>query len=143
MEAQAMAYIQKIDDLGGMLPAIERNYPQQEIAKAAYTYQKQLERKEKIMVGVNKHVSEEVLPIETLKIDAALEEAQIAKINGVKEKRNHARVQECLERLGEAASGNKNVMPLLIDAVREYATLQECCDVFRKVFGTYRDPGIF
>jgi methylmalonyl-CoA mutase N-terminal domain/subunit len=143
MEAQAMAYIQNIDDLGGMLPAIERNYPQQEIAKAAYTYQKQLERKEKIMVGVNKYVSEEVLPIETLKIDAALEEAQIAKINRVKEKRNHARVQECLERLGEAASGNKNVMPLLINAVREYATLQECCDVFRKVFGTYRDPGIF
>ena len=143
MEAQAMAYIQKIDDLGGMLPAIERNYPQQEIAKAAYTYQKQLERKERIMVGVNKYVTEDVLPIGTLKIDAALEEAQTAKINRVKEKRNHARVQACLERLGEAASGNKNVMPLLIDAVREYATLQECCDVFRKVFGTYRDPGIF
>jgi methylmalonyl-CoA mutase N-terminal domain/subunit len=143
MEAQAMAYIQKIDDLGGMLQAIERNYPQQEIAKAAYAYQKQLERKEKIMVGVNKYVTEEVLPIATLKIDAALEEAQIAKINGVKEKRNHARVQECLERLGEAASGNQNVMPLLIEAVKEYATLQECCDVFRKVFGTYRDPGIF
>ena len=83
------------------------------------------------------------MPIETLKIDAALEEAQIAKINGVKEKRNRARVQECLERLGEAASGNQNVMPLLIEAVKEYATLQECCDVFRKVFGTYRDPGIF
>ena len=143
MEAHAMAYIQKIDDLGGMLPAIERNYPQQEIAKAAYTYQKQLERKERIMVGVNKYVTEDVLPIGTLKIDAALEEAQTAKINRVKEKRNHARVQACLERLGEAASGNKNVMPLLIDAVREYATLQECCDVFRKVFGTYRDPGIF
>jgi len=143
VEAQAMAYIQKIDDLGGMLQAIERNYPQQEIAKAAYAYQKQLEREEKIMVGVNKYATEEVLPIETLKIDAALEEAQIAKINRVKEKRNHARVQECLERLGGAASGNQNVMPLLIDAAKEYATLQECCDVFRKVFGTYRDPGIF
>jgi len=143
VEAQAMAYINKIDDLGGMLTAIERNYPQQEIAKAAYTYQKQLERKEKIMVGVNKYVTEEVLRIETLKIDAALEKAQIAKLNRVKEKRNHARVKECLERLGEAASGNKNVMPFLIDAVKEYASLQECCDVFRKVFGTYRDPGIF
>ncbi len=143
VEAQAMAYINKIDDLGGMLTAIERNYPQQEIAKAAYTYQKQLERKEKIMVGVNKYVTEEVLRIETLKIDAALEKAQIAKLNQVKEKRNHARVKECLERLGEAASGNKNVMPFLIDAVKEYASLQECCDVFRKVFGTYRDPGIF
>jgi len=143
VEAQAMAYINKIDDLGGMLTAIERNYPQQEIAKAAYTYQKQLERKEKIMVGVNKYVTEEVLPIATLKIDAALEEAQIAKLNRAKEKRNHARVKECLERLGEAASGDKNVMPFLIDAVKEYASLQECCDVFRKVFGTYRDPGIF
>ncbi|MBI5967110.1 MAG: methylmalonyl-CoA mutase family protein, partial [Deltaproteobacteria bacterium] len=143
MEAQAMAYINKIDDLGGMVAAIERNFPQQEIANAAYNFQKQLERKEKIMVGVNKYITEEVLPVELLEMDPALEEKQIDRLNRVKNQRNHARVKESLERLGEAASGNKNVMPFLIEAVKEYATLQECCDVFRRVFGTYRDPGIF
>jgi methylmalonyl-CoA mutase N-terminal domain/subunit len=143
LEAQAMAYINKIDDLGGMVAAIERNFPQKEIANAAYAFQKQLERKEKVMVGVNKYVTDEVLFIETLKVDPLLEETQIEKLNRVKEKRNQVRVKESLNRLEEAASTNKNVMPVLIEAVKEHATLQECCDVFRKVFGTYRDPGIF
>lgn len=143
MEAQAMAYINKIDDLGGMVAAIERHFPQQEIANASYNFQKQLERKEKIMVGVNKYATEEALPVELLQMDPALEEKQIERLNRVKNQRNQPRVKESLEQLGEAASGNKNVMPYLIDAVKEYATLQECCDVFRKVFGTYRDPGIF
>ncbi|MDH4268457.1 MAG: methylmalonyl-CoA mutase family protein, partial [Deltaproteobacteria bacterium] len=143
MEAQAMAYINKIDDLGGMVAAIERHFPQQEIANASYNFQKQLERKEKIMVGVNKYATEEALPVELLQMDPALEEKQIERISRVKNQRNQPRVKESLEQLGEAASGNKNVMPYLIDAVKEYATLQECCDVFRKVFGTYRDPGIF
>lgn len=143
MEAQAMAYINKIDDLGGMVAAIERNFPQQEIANAAYHFQKQLERKEKIMVGVNKYATKEALPVELLQMDPALEEKQIERLSRVKNQRNQPRVKESLEQLGEAASGNKNVMPFLIDAVKEYATLQECCDVFRKVFGTYRDPGIF
>jgi methylmalonyl-CoA mutase N-terminal domain/subunit len=143
MEAQAMAYINKIDDLGGMVAAIERNFPQQEIANAAYHFQKQLERKEKIMVGVNKYATEGALPVELLQMDPALEEKQIERLSRVKNQRNQPRVKESLEQLGEAASGNKNVMPFLIDAVKEYATLQECCDVFRKVFGTYRDPGIF
>ena len=143
MEAQAMAYINKIDDLGGMVAAIERHFPQQEIANASYNFQKQLERKEKIMVGVNKYATEEALPVELLQMDPALEEKQIKRLNRVKNQRNQPRVKESLEQLGEAASGNKNVMPYLIDAVKEYATLQECCDVFRKVFGTYRDPGIF
>jgi methylmalonyl-CoA mutase N-terminal domain/subunit len=143
MEAQAMAYINKIDDLGGMVAAIERNFPQQEIANAAYNFQKQLERKEKIMVGVNKYATEEALPVGLLQMDPALEEKQIERLNRVKNQRNQPRVKKSLEQLGEAASGNKNVMPFLIVAVKEYATLQECCDVFRKVFGTYRDPGIF
>ncbi len=81
--------------------------------------------------------------MELLKMDPALEEKQIERLSRVKNQRNQPRVKESLEQLGEAASGNKNVMPFLIDAVKEYATLQECCDVFRKVFGTYRDPGIF
>jgi methylmalonyl-CoA mutase N-terminal domain/subunit len=143
LEAQAMAYIKKIDDLGGMVEAIERHFPQKEISNAAYAFQKQLEKKEKVMVGVNKYVTDEVLPIETLKVDPLLEETQIEKLNRVKEKRNQVRAKDSLKRLEEAASGNKNVMPFLIDAVKEHATLQECCDVFRKVFGTYRDPGIF
>jgi methylmalonyl-CoA mutase N-terminal domain/subunit len=143
MEEKAMEYINKIDDMGGMVAAIERHYPQREIADAAYAFQQQIDRKDKIMVGVNKYVTGEPPPVELLKIDPVLEKDQIDKLNRLKETRNSVRVRETLEALGEAASGNKNVMPFLVDAVKEYATLQECCDVFRKVYGIYRDPGIF
>jgi methylmalonyl-CoA mutase N-terminal domain/subunit len=143
MEEEAMAYIKRIDDMGGMVEALDRHYPQMEIADAAYKYQQQLDREEKIMVGVNKYVTEDALPVEVLKIDPDLETKQIARINQLKNDRNNKKVQECLERLGEACVNNENVMPILIESVKEYATLQECCDVYRKAFGRYRDPGIF
>jgi methylmalonyl-CoA mutase, N-terminal domain len=143
MEEKAMEYIRKIDDMGGMVEALERHFPQMEIAESAYHFQRQIDREEKIMVGVNKYNTDETLKVEVLKIDPELEAAQIARTQALKNSRNNTRVRECLERLGEACTNQENVMPFLIEAVKAYATLQECCDVYRKVFGRYRDPGIF
>jgi methylmalonyl-CoA mutase N-terminal domain/subunit len=143
MEAGAFEIIQKIDEMGGMLAAIEKNYPQQEIADAAYHYQRQIDANEKVVVGVNKYITDEALPIETLEIDEALERAQIEKTNRIKNDRDNKKVRERLDKLGEVCAGNENVMNPIIEAVNEYATLQEVCDVFRSVFGEYRDPGIY
>jgi len=143
MEEAAFEYIQKIDDMGGMVAAIERNYPQLEIADAAYKYQKQIDSKEKTVVGVNKYMTEEELPVETLQIEAELEEKQIQWTNQVKETRDNKKVKDVLEKLGESAQRNDNLMYPIIDAVKAYSTEQEICDVFRKVFGVYRDPGVY
>ena len=144
MEEEAFDIINKIDEMGGMLSAIEKNYPQLEIADAAYHYQKQIDNREKIVVGVNKHVIEdEEIPVEVLEIDEELEKIQIEKTRRVKEQRDNAKVARCLERVTEACAGKENVMESLIDAAKEYATVQELCDVYRKVFGEYRDPGIY
>jgi methylmalonyl-CoA mutase N-terminal domain/subunit len=143
MEEEALRYIQKIDELGGIVRSIELGYPQQEIANAAYAYQKQVERKEKIVVGVNKYQVEEEKPIEYLKIDEEVERRQVSRLQEVKRNRNTSRVQACLADLKKASQGRENLMPYILAAVKEYATLQEICDVFREVFGTYRDPGMF
>jgi len=143
LEEEAFEIIKKIDDMGGMLAAIEKNYPQQEIADSAYHYQRQVDEKQKTVVGVNKYITDEKLKVDLLEIDEELERLQIEKINRIKNERDNSKVKECLERVGEAGSGNQNVMEPLIDAVRTYATLQEICDVFRGVFGEYRDPGIY
>ena len=143
MEEEAFAIIEKIDDMGGMLAAIEKSFPQREIADSAYHYQKQIDENKKTVVGVNKYVTEERLPVDILEIDETLEKMQIEKLHRVKNARDNKRVMECLEKLGEACAGNTNVMEYIIDAVKSHATLQEVCDVFRKVFGEYRDPGIY
>ncbi|MCP4669204.1 MAG: methylmalonyl-CoA mutase family protein [Deltaproteobacteria bacterium] len=143
LEEEALEIIRKIDDMGGMLAAIERNYPQQEIADAAYRYQRQIDAKQKTVVGVNKHVTEEEIPVEILDMDEELEKLQIEKTDRVKNERDNSRVHACLEKLGEACIGDRNVMEPLIEAANAYATLQEMCDVYRKVFGEYRDPGIY
>ena len=143
MEKEAEEYIQRIDQMGGMLKAIEKNYPQMEIADAAYRFQRDFDRRERIMVGVNKYAVEEDIPVDIYYTDDALEESQIARTQEVKNTRDQKKVEECLERLGEACSGNKNVMPYLIEAASAYATLQEMCDVFREAFGVYTDPGTF
>ena len=143
MEEEAFAIIQKIDDMGGMLGAIEKNYPQREIADSAYHYQRQIDENKKTVVGVNKYITEERLPVDILEIDDTLERMQIEKTNRVKNERDAKKVRECLEKLGEACAGNQNAMDPIIDAVKAHATLQEVCDVFRKAFGEYRDPGIY
>jgi len=127
MEEEAFEYIKKIDDMGGMVAAIERNYPQLEIADAAYKYQKQIDSNEKTVVGVNKYITEEEIPVEILQIEAELEEKQIEWTNQVKETRDNKKVSEALEKLGESAQ----------------STEQEICDVFRNVFGIYHDPGVY
>jgi methylmalonyl-CoA mutase N-terminal domain/subunit len=143
MEEEAFEIIRKIDDMGGMLAAIEKNYPQKEIADAAYKYQKQVDEKVRTVVGVNRYVTEERVPVDILEIDETLEKEQIEKLNRVKSERNNKKVKECLEKLGEACVSGKNVMNPIIDAAQEYTTLQEMCDVFRSLFGQYRDPGIY
>jgi methylmalonyl-CoA mutase N-terminal domain/subunit len=143
IESEPPTMIQKIDDMGGMLAAIEKSYPQREIADSAYHYQREIEADERSVVGVNKYTMDEELPVEILEIDEALERIQIEKLNRIKESRDNKKVKACLVELGEACAGKQNVMEPIIEAVKEYATLQEVCDVFRDVFGIYRDPGIF
>jgi methylmalonyl-CoA mutase N-terminal domain/subunit len=143
MEQEAYAYIQKIDNMGGMLKAIERNYPQMEIADAAYKFQREFDEANRTMVGVNKYVTEEEMPVDIYHVDEALEERQIARTLEVKNNRDQKRVEASLDRLGEACVNGENVMPHLIDASGAYATEQEMCDVFRSIFGVYRDPGTF
>ena len=133
-------YFQKIDAMGGMVAAIERGYPQKEIHDAAYVYQRAVERKEKIVVGVNDYVSEEDRPINLLVIDDSVARHQVKKLEEVRKKRDNARVQQALEALGSAASTDANLMHYIMECVRGYATVGEMCDVLRKVFGTYEEP---
>ncbi len=143
MEEQAWVYINKIDELGGIVRAIELGYPQKEIAEAAYTYQRQVDSKERVIVGVNKYYTDEALPVEILRIDDALEKAQIARLQEVRRSRDNRLVEERLRALRRASEGEANLMPFILDAVRAYASIQEICDVWRGVFGEYRDPGYF
>jgi methylmalonyl-CoA mutase N-terminal domain/subunit len=123
-----------------MVPALERGYPQKEIHDAAYAYQQAVERKEKIIVGVNDYVTEEKRPIEILVIDESVPRHQREKLEELHRKRDNARVQAALESLGSAATTDSNLMPYILECVRGYATLGEMCDVLRKVFGTYEEP---
>jgi methylmalonyl-CoA mutase N-terminal domain/subunit len=143
MEEKAWEYINKIDDMGGMLAAIDKGFPQMEIADAAYHYQRQIDSGEKVVVGVNKYVVEEKAPPEILRIDEAVEEKQIARLQKVKKTRDNRKVAQILKDLRAASKTDKNLMPYVIEAVKEYATEQEICDVWRDVFGEYRDPGFY
>jgi methylmalonyl-CoA mutase N-terminal domain/subunit len=143
MEEKAWEYINKIDEMGGMLAAIDKGFPQMEIADAAYHYQRQIDKKEKVVVGVNKYVVEEKAPPEILKIDEAVEETQIARLQKVRKERDNRKVAQILKDLRAASKTDKNLMPYVIEAVKEYATEQEICDVWREVFGEYRDPGFY
>ncbi|HEX9976706.1 MAG TPA: methylmalonyl-CoA mutase family protein [Dehalococcoidales bacterium] len=143
MEEKAWEYIEKIDKMGGMLVAIDKGFPQTEIANAAYKFQQQIDRGQKVMVGVNKYVAEEEVPIETLKIDEKITQAQIKRLKAIKRNRDNRKVAGALKELRTACKGTRNVMPCVIEAVRAYATEQEICDVYRDVFGEYRDPGFY
>jgi len=143
IEEKAWEYIEKIDKMGGMLAAIDKGFPQTEIANAAYTFQKQMDKVEKVMVGVNKYVTEEETPIELLKIDEKVEAGQIDRLKEIKRVRDNRKVAERLDSLRVACKSDQNVMPYVIEAVKEYATEQEICDVYREVFGEYRDPGFY
>jgi methylmalonyl-CoA mutase, N-terminal domain len=143
MEEQAWEYINKIDEMGGMVAAIEKGFPQLEIADAAYKFQRQIDSGEKIMVGVNKYVTDEEIPIPLLEIDDKVEEDQIARLNAVRRKRDNKAVKKSLEDIKNACKKGENVMPYCIDAVKNLASVQEVCDVYRELYGEYRDPGLY
>ncbi|MGA8057761.1 MAG: methylmalonyl-CoA mutase family protein [Candidatus Binataceae bacterium] len=141
MERDAMDYIRRIDEMGGMVQAIETGYPQREIAEAAFTYQRQLEQGIKTVVGVNKYTIPEEIKIETLKIDPAMEEMQIQRVRKMKRERNSVAARESLARVAEACRSGENLMEPICEAVRRDGTVGEICDVFRSEFGIYTDPG--
>jgi len=140
MEKEAMAYINRIDELGGIIRAIDIGYPQKEIADAAYRYQQQLDAGEKVIVGVNKYAVPEERPLDILKIDHAVESSQIERVRKIKRTRDAGAVREHLGRVHAACRNGANLMPVLIDAVKEHCTLGEISDIYREVFGVYRDP---
>lgn len=143
LEELAWEYIRKIDDMGGMLAAIDKGFPQLEISNAAYHYQRQLDACQKVMVGVNKYVTEEKVSTELLKIDEQVEAHQLARLKEVKRTRDNRKVAQTLRDLRGVSKTDKNLMPYVIEAVKAYATEQEICDVWRDVWGEYREPGIF
>ncbi len=141
VERGAWDYIEKIDAMGGMVAAIERSYPQREIAEASYRYQMAVDKKEKIIVGVNEFVSEEK-PLEVLQIDETVAHRQAERLRNLRAERSKEEVARRLSALRKAAEGKENLMPFLYDAVKAYATLGEVCDAMRDVFGTYEEVAI-
>jgi methylmalonyl-CoA mutase N-terminal domain/subunit len=139
IEAEAMEYIQKIDAAGGMIPAIESGYPQREIQKASYRSTKMMEAGNRIVVGVNKYRIEEQELEGLLKIDRSVQETQIQSLRTIHAKRNQTEVHTHLAELKKGAEGTANLMPLILQAVRTYATIGEICSTLRSVFGEYRE----
>jgi methylmalonyl-CoA mutase N-terminal domain/subunit len=133
-----MKYIKKIDDMGGILTAIERGFIQNEIAESAYRYQKAVDRDEKIVIGVNKYRDSEKTRIETLKVNPEVEEKQKRKLKRLREERDGEKVTRALTEIRRVAGSKENLMPVVLDAVKSYTTLGEICDVLRDVFGEYR-----
>jgi methylmalonyl-CoA mutase N-terminal domain/subunit len=143
MERRALDHIRRIDEMGGMLAAVEEGYPQREIAESAYQYQREIESGERIIVGVNGFRSEDEEPIEILKIDETVARGQVERLEAVKAERDGAAVAGTLAALERTTREGRNVMPAVIEAVKAYATLGEISDVFRKVHGVYREDGRF
>lgn len=141
-EREAYEYIQKIDAMGGAVAAIENGYMQQEMARHAYEYQREIETNKRIVVGINKFADNKQLEInDVLTADLSVAERQIAKINHLKAFRDQAAVDLALAKLKDACEGEENLMPYLIEAVKTYATLGEICGVMREVFGEYKHEG--
>ncbi|HLB00699.1 MAG TPA: methylmalonyl-CoA mutase family protein, partial [Bacteroidota bacterium] len=144
MEKEAESYFEKIDSLGGVIPAIEAGFFQREIAEAAYRYQQELDRGEKIIVGVNEYVEEnEKIEIPILLISPEVEVRQVKRLNEVRQSRNPEVVRESLEALRTSAGEGTNVMPRLIDCTRAYVSLGEMCGTLAEVFGVYEEPAVF
>jgi methylmalonyl-CoA mutase N-terminal domain/subunit len=143
MEKRALEYIRRIDEMGGIIRAVEEQYPQKEIGESAYRFQREVEQGDRLIVGVNAFKSDAAAPIELLHIDDKVSESQIARLKQVKAERNQAAVDAALAKVEAAARGTDNLMPPVLEAVKAYATLGEISDVFRKVWGAYREGGAF
>ncbi len=135
----AEAYFRQIDGMGGMVEAIERGFPQKEVAESAYRFQQAVERHEKIIVGVNDFVQADEPPMEILYIDESAGEKQIARLQALKKRRDAGQVRRTLDALRQAATTADNLMPPILDAVRAYATVGEMCDALREVWGEYEE----
>ncbi|HET6151255.1 MAG TPA: methylmalonyl-CoA mutase family protein [Polyangia bacterium] len=141
MEAEARALIDKIDGMGGIVRAVEEGFPQREIAASAYQAQRQIDRGDRVIVGVNRHVTERQEKIPTLKIDHEPERSQIQRIGALRARRNAIAARAALDGVRRACAGDDNIMDAVLEAAKKEATLGEICQVFRDVFGEYRDPG--
>jgi len=139
LEEEALDYIRKIDELGGMVEAVEQGYPQREIGASAYRLQQQVERGEKTVVGVNRYEQDEQPDIPTLRVDESIQKEQVEALAKVKAERNDAAVSKALAAIADDCRMDRNVMPGIIEAAKAYCTEQEVCDVFRQVFGQHQD----
>ena len=143
MEKLANGYIRRIDEMGGIIRAVEEQYPQKEIGESAYRWQREVEQGDRQIIGVNAFKSEQNQPIELLKIDEKVHQEQVERIAQVKRERSQAAVDAALAKVEAACRGSDNLMPPVLEAVKAYATLGEVSDVFRKVWGQYREGGLF
>jgi methylmalonyl-CoA mutase N-terminal domain/subunit len=140
MEAQARTYFKRIDDLGGMLPAIDKGFFQKEISDAAYRYQREIDERTRTIVGVNDYVDDKPLTIPILEMDPNGYDRQVKRLQTLRKERDNGRVGQTLDRLRLACRGTENTMPHILDAVQAYATLSEIVDVMREAFGSYAEP---
>ncbi|HKU56428.1 MAG TPA: methylmalonyl-CoA mutase family protein [Gaiellaceae bacterium] len=144
LERQAYDYFERIEELGGVIPAIEQNFQQREIAEASFRYQSEVERGERVVVGVNRYEQQDEQPIEILRIDPALEQKQIERVRAVRERRDPAAAEAALARLREdAGHEDRNLMEPIMAASRAYVTMGEMCDALREVWGTWRETPVF
>jgi methylmalonyl-CoA mutase N-terminal domain/subunit len=140
IEQQAYMYFKKLDELGGMVRAIELGYPQRELGEAAYRYQRKLENREEIVVGVNSYTNDKETPIDILTIEPHVEKEHIERVRALRQSRDPLKLAQTLSALRQAACGDENLMPYLLSAVRAYGTFGEISDVLREVWGTYEEP---
>jgi len=143
IERRAKEYIEKIDEMGGAVVAVERGFIQKEIHESAYLYQKEIESKKRIIVGVNEFIIGEEPEIEILRVDPEVEKIQIARLTRIKKERDNLKVQSSLEDIERKAKSDENLIPAILDAVKAYTTLGEICDTLRKAFGKYIAPDAF
>lgn len=143
MEEEVYKYFDRIEKIGGVVEAIKKGFFQREISEAAFRYQREIEEKERIIVGVNDYITDDTLEIPVLKIDPEVERRQLARLKKTRKTRNNAKLEQILTRLKEAAEGTENLLPHILAAVREYATVGEICNALREVYGEYQEPIIF
>jgi len=144
LEAEAYDYFDRIDRLGGVVPAIKENFFQREIAEASFRYQSEVEAKQRIVVGVNRYETDDEQELEILRIDPVLEQKQIDRVQALRARRDSAAVEQALARLKEASlREDVNLMPLIVDAARDYTTMGEMCDALRETWGVWRETPVF
>jgi methylmalonyl-CoA mutase N-terminal domain/subunit len=143
LESEAYDYFGRIRALGGVIPAIKENFFQREIADASFRYQSEVEAKQRIIVGVNRYQQEGDEELEILRIDPALEDKQIARVQALRARRDSAAAEAALARLKQGAEGDENLMPLIVEASRAYVTMGEMCDALREVWGVWRETPVF